>query len=238
MPTITVSAPPASLLMLTLFLNSLRLAAKCFDKAGEPERRDYALAFLSFIEIEEQESTKLRGKQEVEMKQRLYDITEQLLGARDVRFLNKAALCLLRTGEQEEYTAQLFELYARLCYTQRICDSRHEVPLDPSMHEKKYFSYAAKLFVKCSQQHLASQKYLAFDSFRNYICAGMYEDAAGLVTSGTLPIQDREGFQKLYKFCIQASPMDPSASFSRDFRKKQNKCQCVIAAVKEVVHRL
>lgn len=205
----------------------LRLAAKCFDKAGEPKRRDYALAFLSFTEIEEQDPATLRGKQGVELKQRLYNITEQLLEARDVRFLNKAALCLLRTGEQEEYTAQLFELYARLRYTQRICDSG-DIALDPSHHEKKYFSYAAKLFAKCS----------TFDAFRNYVCAGMYKDAAELITSGALPIQDTKDFQKLYKCCIHASSMDPSAPFCKDFKQKHEKCRSIIAAVKQVVMRL
>ena len=74
----------------------LRLAAKCFDKAGEANRRDYALAFLSFVEIEEQDqvdkssNTKLRGKHSVEVKEKLYSVTEQMLQARDLEFLSKA----------------------------------------------------------------------------------------------------------------------------------------------------
>ena len=49
--------------------------------------------------------SKLRGKKAIlDHQQKLYEITEQLLEARDVAFLDKAALCLLRTGEQEEYT--------------------------------------------------------------------------------------------------------------------------------------
>ena len=120
----------------------MRLAAKCFDKAGEPKRRDYALAYLSFTEIDQEDRTKLRGKQGVEFRSKLYAITEQLLEANDVSFLDKAALCLLHTGEQEEYTAELFELYARLRYTQRINDDADgdlTLPLAPSAHEKKYF---------------------------------------------------------------------------------------------------
>ncbi len=70
----------------------LRLAAKCFDKAGEIKRRDYALAFLSFTEMDEQDFTKKRGKHSAEMKDKLYSISEQLLEARDVGFLNKASL--------------------------------------------------------------------------------------------------------------------------------------------------
>lgn len=72
----------------------LRLAAKCFDKAGEIKRREYALAFLSFTEMEEQESTKKRGKHNAVMKEKLYSISEQLLEARDVGFLHKASFSM------------------------------------------------------------------------------------------------------------------------------------------------
>ena len=61
---------------------SLRLAAKCFEKGGDMKRRDFALAYLSYTEIEEEEHTKRRGKHNNEMKQRLYKITSQLLEAR------------------------------------------------------------------------------------------------------------------------------------------------------------
>jgi hypothetical protein len=68
--------------------------------------------------------------------------TEQLRKARDLQFLSKAALCLLKIGEQDEYTAQLFELYAQLCYTRRICDKGEyaTLPLAQSLHKVKYFS--------------------------------------------------------------------------------------------------
>lgn len=46
------------------------------------KRRDFALAYLSYTEIEEEEDTKRRGKHNNEMKQRLYEITSQLLAAR------------------------------------------------------------------------------------------------------------------------------------------------------------
>lgn len=72
---------------------SLRLAAKCFDKAGEPARKNHALACLTFAEMDNQDTSKLRGKKAVlEHQQKLYEITEQLLEARDVGFLDKAAL--------------------------------------------------------------------------------------------------------------------------------------------------
>lgn len=60
----------------------LRLAAKCFEKAGDMKRRDFALAYLSYTEIDDQEGTRRRGKHSREMKQRLYRITSQLLEAR------------------------------------------------------------------------------------------------------------------------------------------------------------
>ena len=221
--------------------NSLRLAAKCFDKAGDLKRRDYALAFLSFTEIEDQDPSKLKGKQGVELKEQLYSITEQLLEARDVGFLNKAALCLLRTGEQEEYTAQLFELYARLSYTQRICDEEGDaiLPMAQSTHEKKYFSYAAKLFSKCSQQR-GIKFDLSIDAFRNYVSAGLYEEAAELINSEVLPIHDHDSFAELYNLCTlkQATPMDPTSTFRKAFKRREGKVQCIITAVKQVASRL
>ena len=220
-------------------IGCLRLAAKCFDKAGDPSCRDYALAFLSFTELEDQDPSKLRGKHGVELKEKLYAITEQLLEARDVNFLSKAALCLLRTGEQEEYTAQLFELYGRLCYTQRICDDEGEttLPLAQSLHEIKYFSYAAKLFAKCSSQR-GNKFELSLDAFRNYVSAGMYDEAAALINSGALAVENNGEFQQLYQLCISSSPMDPTATFRKDFKQRADKCQSIITAVKNVANTL
>ena len=217
----------------------LRLAAKCFDKAGEPKRRDYALAFLSFTEIDEQDSSKLKGKQSVEFKEKLYSITEQLLEARDVGFLNKAALCLLKTGEQEEYTAQLFELYARLSYTQRISDLSEEgevvLPLAQSVHEKKYFGYAAKLFAKCSEQR-GIKFDLSLDAFRNYVSAGLYDEAAELITSGKLATDDEERVLAVYGMCIlKGEPLEPTAPFRKDFKHKTEKARPILDAVKNAM---
>ena len=153
-------------------LGCLRLAAKCFDKSGDVKRRDFAIAYLAFTELEEQEYSKKRGKQSTELREKLYDITGQLLEARDVAFLNKAALCLLRTGNDHD-ASRMFELYARICYTQRIYDSKITIS-PPSTHEKKYFSYAATLFAKCAQR---VEKGMAIDSFRCYLCAEMYSEA-------------------------------------------------------------
>lgn len=97
----------------------LRLAAKCFDKAGEPNRRDYALAFLSFVEIEEQDqvdistNTKQRSKHSVEEKEKLYSVTEQMLEARDLEFLSKAGKRL--------FTLKLQKWYMLLLHAQFFC---------------------------------------------------------------------------------------------------------------------
>ena len=127
------------------------MAAKCFDKSGEVKRRDFALAFLAFVEIKEQIDSKIQGKQGVEWREKLYSIMGQLLDARDVAFLKKAALCLLWTGEHLGDAAGMFELYGRICYAQRMLDSTStSVPL--SQHIKTYFIYAGRLFAKCIQR--------------------------------------------------------------------------------------
>jgi superfamily I DNA/RNA helicase len=211
-------------------LPCLRLAAKCFDKAGDIKRMNQTLAFLSFTEIENEDQKKLSKKQEMEYKEKLYNITEQLLEARDVGFLNKAALCLLRTGEHEEYTARMFELYAKLSYVQRISeDDSFTLPVAPTSHEKKYFSYAGKLFAKVYQSD--GRFGLAVDCFRNYVSAGMYDEAAEMINSGTLIVKNKD-FQRLYQLCLPSPEKmrDPTATFRKDFQRK--KCLKVIEALK------
>ena len=158
----------------------MRLAAKCFDRAKDDQRKKIALAFLAFVELEEQqESQKKKGKSSAERKEKLYKITAQLLEARDVGFLNKAALCLLRTLDHDEDAAKMFELYARLRFTQRICDEEATLPLKPSLHEKTYLNYAAKLFARCHQR--SPKTGLALASFRCFVSAESYNDATLLL---------------------------------------------------------
>lgn len=193
----------------------LRLAAKCFDKAGEIKRRDYALAFLSFTEMDEQDFTKKRGKHSAEMKDKLYSISEQLLEARDVGFLNKAALCLLRTGAHNEDAAKMLELYSQLSFKLRLCNEKEKLhfPVAPSHQEKEYFSYAAKLFSISGK---------GIDSFRNYVLAGKYDHAAKLLNSGALSLVDGETFNQLLDICSPSidSERDPISSFHRDLESE------------------
>jgi hypothetical protein len=132
----------------------LRLAAKCFEKAGEIKKRDHALAYLAFVEMEEQENSGLirrrRAKQGDEYKRRFYDIATQLLQAQDIDFLGKAGLCLMKTGPAEyARSAQIFEIYACIHYARRHAKKGHH-DRKPSHHEQQYFIYAAKLFERCS----------------------------------------------------------------------------------------
>jgi hypothetical protein len=65
---------------------SLRLAAKCFDKAGDAKRRDFALAFLSYTEFEDGDSTRKKGKNN---REKLFQIAKQLLEARGMLTINE-----------------------------------------------------------------------------------------------------------------------------------------------------
>ena len=215
-------------------ISCLRLAAKCFDKAGDTKRMNQTLAFLSFTEIENVDQKKLTKdtKKQLQFKEKLYNITEQLLEARDVGFLNKAALCLLKTKEHEEYTARMFELYARLSYAKRISeDDSLTPPVAPTSHEEKYFSYAGKLFAKVHESESEGRFVLAVDCFRNYLCAGMYDEAADMINSGNL-VRNNKEFQRIYQLCIPSAETmhDPTATFRKDFQRK--KCVKLIEAVK------
>eukprot|EP00985_Skeletonema_marinoi_P021962 scaffold13734_cov129-Skeletonema_marinoi.AAC.1 len=208
----------------------LRLAAKCFDKAGDTKRMNQTLAYLSFTEIENVDEKKMKTKQKLQFKEKLYSITEQLLEARDVGFLNKAAFCLLKTEEHDEYTARMFELYARLTYAKRISeDDSLMLPVTPTSHEKKYFQYAGQLFAKVHKSDGTFR--LAVDCFRNYVSAGMYDEAADMINSGNL-VRNNKEFRSLYQLCIPSADTmrDPTAAFRKDFQRK--KCVKLIEAVK------
>lgn len=71
---------------------SLRLAAKCFDKAGDVKRRDFALAFLSYTEFEDCDSTRRKGKHR---REKLLQIAKQLLEARGVLTINEILILIL-----------------------------------------------------------------------------------------------------------------------------------------------
>lgn len=210
----------------------LRLAAKCFDRAGDEDRKKTALAYLAFVEIEEQEDNQKKRGRLAERKEKLYSITAQLLEAQDVDFLDKAALCLLRTGVHDLDAAKLFELYARLTYTQRMYDGVGlQLPLAPSIHERKFFGYAGKLFAKCCQRNPG----LAFASFRNFVCAAMYHDAQILLSSGTLPLESGESFVELQN-CLSPSDdgikEDPIAYFQNKFESTDDECTELRESVK------
>ncbi|KAL7553719.1 hypothetical protein ACHAWF_017047, partial [Thalassiosira exigua] len=207
----------------------LRLAAKCFDKSGEVKRRDFALAFLAFTEIEEQGTSKKRGRLGVEWREKLYGITGQLLEARDVGFLNKAGLCLLRTGGHDGDAARMFELYARICYAKRICESKALDSLPLSLHEEKYFSYAAKLFEKCISQR--RDPGMAIESLRCYLCARMYDEAAKLILSGALPVKEGNTFEQLRQLCLDGTTRDPLTSFQHDFQDSSESTRLLRGAI-------
>jgi hypothetical protein len=78
---------------------------------------------------------------------------------------------------------------------------------------------------------------LALHAFRKYICAAAYDDAAELITSGELLIEDCGSFQKLYALCLPASQTDPTSTFRKDFKQKKEACQCIINAVKQIATR-
>jgi len=107
--------------------------------------------------------------------------------------------------------------------------------LVPTSHEKKYFTFAATLFAKCSQERGVVFD-VAIQAFRNYVCGGAYDDATDLLTSRALPIEDRESFHRLYSLCIplSTSTVCPTLSFRRDFKQKDgDSIKRLITAVKE-----
>ncbi len=147
----------------------LRLAAKCFDKAGEEKLRDRALAYLAFVEIE-QDNISSKQRMKHEQRQQLYNTAIQLLEAEDISFLDKAGLCLLQSGENErERCAEIFELYARINFFSR---SKKKNLAAPSPQEQRYFSYAAKLYHQTSKSKGEKKRQNLIHAIRNFLCSG------------------------------------------------------------------
>ena len=99
----------------------------------------------------------VKPRQPVEPKGKLYSITEQLLKARDMEFLSKAALCLLMTGEQDEYSAQLLLSCVHGCvtlsYMQDLRQSwRCYINIGSIFAQEAVLSYTAQMDSKGYQQ--------------------------------------------------------------------------------------
>lgn len=126
----------------------------------------------------------------------------------------------------------MFELYARILFAKRLGSGDAALPLAPSMHESKYFSYAARLFLRCSAQSRA-KSCLAVDSFRNFVCGKLYDEASKLLASGTFPLQDGGTFKRLYRMCSSTPEMerDPIATFQVDFDSRSNECKVLTKAI-------
>ena len=194
----------------------LRLAAKCFDKAGDYKRREYALAFLAFIEETEEEDLPVKKKRDkaAAKKERLYQIANQLLETEDVVFLDKAAFCLLKVGGRDLVrSAEMFELFSQISYAKRKCkDQRSSLP--PSTNEQQYFSYAAKLFEKSSRLPGLSdhtRQCLLMRSIRNFMSSASGVDlanAAKLIDNNTANLNGT--FRELFSLCSCTSEQPPN----------------------------
>lgn len=105
--------------------------------------------------------------------------------------------------------------------------------MSPDDHEKKYFGYAARLFVKCSQES-GGKFELALDSFRNLLAAGMYQDAVKLIESETLLVNDKARVKKVYDLYINGEPYDVLASLRRSLRLREDAVKCLLDALKSI----
>jgi hypothetical protein len=153
-------------------ISYLRLAAKCFGKAGEEKRQKNALAYLAYEEgIDRNINSKPDLRKSVQQREQLYGIATQLLEAEDIEFLDKAGACLLESGEiEKERCARIFELYARLSYVKRA----KVESIMPDAVEQRNFHYAAQLYEDLSKEavSIASEGQKLVNAIRNYLCSG------------------------------------------------------------------
>lgn len=155
-------------------LGYIRLAAKCFARAGNQKRHQNALAILAYEE-QEDDGEVIRSTQQ---RERLYSIATQLLEAKDIVFLDKVGFCLYKSGKVEKARcARIFELYARLSYAKR----EKELNCIPNTAEQQYFNLAADFYDSLAKEndcpsernHQETLKGRYFvHAMRNYLCTG------------------------------------------------------------------
>lgn len=142
-----------------------------------------------------------------------------------------AASCLLRTGEHDIESANMFELYALISYANRCATECTILPLASSIHESKYFSYAGRLYLRCS--HQTGKSALALDSLRNFCCAGLYEDASKVLTTRSFPLKNGETFKQLKSLIYGESDQnrDPIRAFRSNYKEQSDDCKSLINAI-------
>lgn len=161
-------------------VGTLRLAAKCFEKAGETKKMRHALAYVDFLKLEAKEAVavgKNRG-QGMERKRRLYSIAADLLESEDIEFLSTAGLCLMRTGTDYGRSAKILEVHARIRYVTRLANE-HIRDGRPSHHEQQQFSYASQLYERCLSDKgskVEEKRVMLVNAFRCCMSSGKEND--------------------------------------------------------------
>ena len=149
---------------------ALRLAARCFEKAGETTKMERALAYAAFLRIEKHETEGPKKKKRgIEKKLERYRIALNLLETGDTEFLVKAGLCLVRTGSSEfGRVAKMLDTYSSIRYASRVL-SDHAPNKRPSADERRNFSYASQLYFSCisdKDRSVDDRSQLMVDCFR------------------------------------------------------------------------
>ncbi|CAJ1968924.1 unnamed protein product [Cylindrotheca closterium] len=157
---------------------ALRLAARCFEKAGETTKMERALAYAAFLRIERQETEGPKKKKRgTEKRLERYRIALNLLETGDTEFLVKAGLCLVRTGSSEfGRVAKMLDTHSSIRYATRVL-SDHTPNKRPSADERRNFSYASQLYFSCisgKDRSVDERSQLMVDCFR--CCVSSWEE--------------------------------------------------------------
>jgi len=155
----------------------LRMAAKCFEKAGDEKKYKNIMLFLNFLQFQENNVALVKDiSNQPQQREKLYEMATHLLEAEDISFLDKASLCLIQSGDIEKVRgARIFALYARLSFAQRSLKGNTSMKLDRV--EQTSFTYAAQYYEESymeDQDDSLRREYLA-NAIENYLFSGSDE---------------------------------------------------------------
>jgi len=209
-------------------LQRLRLAAKCFGRAGETKRQDNTLVLIDHEEEQEQETstTKQGTHKSPEQRERLYGMATRLLEADDIAFLDKAGLCLYQSGDIEKgRSASILELHARLSYAKRDKEN-----LIPDTIEQENFNSAAKIYEDLSDQESSDKlrRQHLFDAVRNYLCSGTmkgWKKVGEILDSNVMLLKDSTDLRQLLSSLAEPHAHDPISYVHQQLIKSPAKTQ-------------
>ena len=171
-------------------IGNIKRAVKCFEKAGEQKRMRNAQLALDVHKQQENLTSKQDLRSNPQQREKLYEMATKLLEAKDVDLLDKAGLCLLRSGDIErKRCAEMFELSANLSYARR-----NKKDAKPDKIEQRLYNYAGEFYQELfNEEEMGDGTISLVNAIRNYLFSGSMDNwkkASDMISHNSILLQD------------------------------------------------